>query len=122
MIAAHGGDARVVDDPSRLPRAREGLPVTARRAGYVTAIEARALGELAVTLGAGRTRADQAIDPRVGIELAVRRGDRVERAQPVAFLHVQRRSHGPELAAAALRAFRIAPERPRRRPRIIAEL
>jgi pyrimidine-nucleoside phosphorylase len=122
MIAAHGGDARVVDDPSRLPRARERLPVTARRAGYVTAIEARALGELAVTLGAGRTRADQAIDPRVGIELAVRRGDRVERAQPVAFLHVQRRSHGPELAAAALRAFRIAPERPRRRPRIIAEL
>ncbi|HTV24984.1 MAG TPA: thymidine phosphorylase [Polyangiaceae bacterium] len=122
MIAAHGGDARVVDDPARLPRARERVPVPASRSGFVTEIEALALGELAVALGAGRTRADQAIDPRVGIELAVARGDRVERGQPLAHLHLQRRSHAPELVAAALRAFALAPERPRRRPRVIAEL
>jgi pyrimidine-nucleoside phosphorylase len=122
MIAAHGGDARVVDDPSRLPRARHRLPVAAPRAGYVTAIEALALGELAVALGAGRTRADQIIDPRVGIELAVRRGERVERGQPLAFLHVEQRGHAPELARATLGAFGIGPERPRPRPRIIDEI
>jgi pyrimidine-nucleoside phosphorylase len=122
MIAAHGGDARVVDDPSRLPRARQRVPVAAQHGGYVTAIEARALGELAVTLGAGRTRADQVIDPRVGIELSVRRGDRVERGQPVAFLHLEKRAQAPELVRAALGAFGIARERPRSRPRVIEEL
>jgi pyrimidine-nucleoside phosphorylase len=122
MIAAHGGDARVVDDPSRLPRARQRVPVHAPHGGYVAAIEALALGELAVTLGAGRTRADQAIDPRVGIELAARRGDRVERGQVLAFLHVEKRAHAAELVGAALRAFGIEPERPRRQPRVIEEL
>jgi len=122
MVAAHGGDARVVDDPSRLPRARQRLAVEARASGYVATVEARTLGELAVALGAGRTRADQAIDPRVGIELAVRRGDAVERGQPLAFLHVQQRHLAAELRAAALRAFDISSARPRHRRRVLEEL
>lgn len=123
MIAAHGGDARVVDDPSRLPRARHRVPIVSARGGYVTAIEARALGELAVALGAGRTRADQPIDPRVGIELCVRRGDAVERGEPLGYLHLTRRGERAKTwLAAALAAFEIRAERPRSVRRVIATL
>lgn len=122
MIALHGGDARVVEAPSRLPRARHVVPIPAALAGYVTVIEARALGELGVALGAGRTRADQVIDPRVGIELCVRRGSAVERGQPLGFLHLDRRARGPVFVAAAQRAFQIGERRPRQRRRVIEEL
>lgn len=122
MIALHGGDARVVDDPSRLPRARQRVPVAAPASGYVTSVDPLALGELAVALGAGRTRADQAIDPRVGIELAVRRGEPIERGQPLAFLHLERRSRAPAFVAAAQHAFGIEPERRRARRRVLEEL
>jgi pyrimidine-nucleoside phosphorylase len=122
MIALHGGDARVVEDPSRLPRARHRLPIPSPRTGYVQAIEAHALGELAVALGAGRTRADQAIDPRVGIELCVQRGSAVQRGEPLGFLHLSRRSREAVYVAAALRAFDIGRARPRARRRVIEEL
>jgi pyrimidine-nucleoside phosphorylase len=122
MIAAHGGDARVVEDPARLPRTRHRLPIASARSGYVTAIEARSLGELAVALGAGRTRVDQPIDPRVGIELCVRRGDAVERGQPLGYVHLSRASDGPRFAAAALRSFRIDDKRPRAVRRVLTTL
>jgi pyrimidine-nucleoside phosphorylase len=122
MIAAHGGDARVVEDPTRLPRTRQRLPVLARTSGYVAAIEPLALAELALALGAGRTRADQAVDPRVGIELVVQRGLAVRRGEPLAYLHVATRARADVYVAAALAAFRLQDERPRARRRIIETL
>jgi pyrimidine-nucleoside phosphorylase len=122
MIAAHGGDARVVEDPSRLPSARHRVPLPAGRSGFIVAVEARALGELAVALGAGRTRADQPVDPSVGIQLCVRRGSAVQRGQPLGFLHLRQSRDAPSFAAAALRAFQIEAERPRALRRILATL
>ena len=121
MIALHGGDARVVEDPSRLPRARHRIPIPAPRAGHVVAIAARPLGELAVTLGAGRARADQAIDPRVGIELCVRRGSRVERGDALGVLHLTRTSAAATYVAAAQQAFELA-SAPARVPRRVIEV
>jgi len=107
MIAAQGGDPRVVDDPGRLPRAPARLPVPALASGVVTAIDPRQLAAVALALGAGRTRADQAVDPRVGVELAVARGGRVERGQPLAFLHAARRAAARAELARAPAAFTV---------------
>lgn len=90
MVHLQGGDVRYVADPRRLPTAELRLEVPAPTRGYVRDIDARALGELAIALGAGRRRAEDAIDPAVGIELGVRRGDSVTRGQRLALLHVRR--------------------------------
>ena len=121
MIALHGGDARVVRDVSRLPQTRHQVAVHAPRSGYVASIEPRRLGELAVVMGAGRTRADQDIDPRVGIELCVRRGDYAERGQPLCILHLSRPSTAEAHGRAALEAFALSERRPRARPRLIGQ-
>jgi len=107
MIAAQGGDPRVTDEPGRLPRAPARVPVLAPASGVVTAIDPRALALVALALGAGRTRADQAVDPRVGVELAVTRGGRVERGQPLAFLHVARRAAAEVEGIRAAAAFSL---------------
>jgi pyrimidine-nucleoside phosphorylase len=85
-------------------------------------VDARALGELAVALGAGRTRADQSIDPRVGIELCVRRASPVERGQALGYLHLHQSKDAPTFATAALRAFQIEVDRPRSVRRVLATL
>ncbi|HTN85748.1 MAG TPA: thymidine phosphorylase, partial [Sorangium sp.] len=84
MIAAQKGDPAVVQDPGRLPSAPVVVEVAAQDEGYVVAVDPLEIGLSAVALGAGRTRADQRVDPAVGIELAAVRGDRVDRGAPLA--------------------------------------
>ncbi len=87
VVEAQGGDPRTVDDPDRLPRAAHVTPFAAPRDGYVTAIDARAVGVGAMCLGAGRARKEDAIAPGVGLVLEKRVGDRVARGEPLLFVH-----------------------------------
>src|SRR5262245_36927563 len=58
-IEFHGGDPRVVADPSRLPRPSQKLPAVAPRAGIVQSIQTEKMGFLSIDLGCGRrTRED----------------------------------------------------------------
>jgi pyrimidine-nucleoside phosphorylase len=88
MIEAHGGDPRVIEEPERLPAAIIIRGVAAPRRGWIRRIDARVLGEVVVDLGGGRRRAEDGVDPRVGIVLRARSGDRVERGQPLAEVHL----------------------------------
>ena len=65
MIQAQGGDPRVTVDPGILPRAPVETKATADRKGYVTEIDARALGMLLVRMGGGRERMDQELKERI---------------------------------------------------------
>ena len=89
IVAAQGGDVQAIDQPSRLPRAPQVVPVPAPRAGFVHGIDAYALGELVVHLGGGRTRKEDVIDPAVGVVLAKKTGDPVAAGEPLAHLHVR---------------------------------
>src|SRR5262249_38627382 len=58
-IEFHGGDPRVVADPSRLPRPSQTLPAVAPRAGIVQSIQTEKMGLLSIEIGCGRrTRED----------------------------------------------------------------
>ena len=102
MIAAQGGDPAVCEQPAaRLPAAPVRRDVLARGSGVVAREPARAIGELAAALGAGRARKDDRVDPAVGIELRVQVGDAVESGQPLATVHA-RTDAGADGAAARL--------------------
>ena len=87
MFAAQGGDPRVVEDVSLLPRAKDRIEVPAPRSGYVRAIRNSDIGEAAKLLGAGRERKEDAIEPAVGIVMRKSIGDYVEAGEPVCTLH-----------------------------------
>ncbi len=87
MVAAQGGDPHVVDDVALLPTAPVTQEVRAQEAGGVSWIDARALGDAAVALGAGRARVGDVLNHSVGIQLLVKPGDRVERGEPLAVVH-----------------------------------
>jgi thymidine phosphorylase len=88
MIGAHGGNARVTEDPGLLPSSRTVREILAGESCWVAGVSAREIAEVVVDLGGGRRRADDTIDPRVGMEILVRRGDRVEPRSPLVRVHL----------------------------------
>ncbi len=77
FVEAQGGDRAVVEDPSRLPRAAVVRDVRAAEAGWLSGVATESIGHAAGTLGAGRRRKGDEIDPSVGIELTAKLGDEV---------------------------------------------
>ena len=120
-VELQGGDPRVIDDPRRLPRAPHDELVRARRGGFVTSLDAGAIGRAATRLGAGRMRKDDRIDPGVGILLHRKEGDEV---RPRDVLAVIRYTDRRRLAATRDQieaAFTIGPDEPPARSRLVLE-
>ena len=107
MVAAQGGDPRVMEDPLRvLPQAPGRYEVRADRSGIITGISGYACGMAVVELGGGRRAASDHVDPRVGIEMVGRVGQPVSAGDVLALLHVADR--GIEEAAIRVKdAFTI---------------
>ncbi len=100
MVERQGGDPRVLDDPSRLPAAPRQTMIAADRAGFVAALDAEKLGHAACILGAGRERAEDPVDPGVGLILLARVGDRVQTGDPIVEIHF-----GDEAKSAAAKSL-----------------
>jgi pyrimidine-nucleoside phosphorylase len=83
IIAAQGGDPRVIDDPARLPQPTSVDTWTAASDGFVSGMDAEAVGRAAVALGAGRDRVDAPVDGAAGIDVLAPVGTRVKRGDPV---------------------------------------
>ncbi|MFD0674304.1 pyrimidine-nucleoside phosphorylase [Cohnella sp. GCM10027633] len=90
FLASQGGDASVVDDPSRLPTAAYRIEVPAERSGYVASIAAESMGLAAMMLGAGRATKESAIDLAVGIVLHKKVGDYFAAGEAIATIHSNR--------------------------------
>jgi len=77
FVALNGGDAAALDDFSRLPQPGQVVDVRASQDGYIAAIDGRALGILAMDLGAGRRDRTDVLDLGVGIRVLARVGQKV---------------------------------------------
>jgi pyrimidine-nucleoside phosphorylase len=78
LVRWQGGDVSVVDNPQLLPQASLVEEVRVEKAGYISGIHAREVGEAAVDLGAGRARKGEPIDFAVGFDIHHKVGDFVK--------------------------------------------
>src|SRR5262249_20757666 len=68
MVASLGGPKDIVQRyRDHLPRAAVQVPAKPARAGFVRAMDVRVVGLVVLSLGGGRRRADDQIDPAVGL-------------------------------------------------------
>jgi len=100
MVTAQGGRLGEVR-----PVAAEFL-ISSDRAGFVTRIDAEALGRAVIDLGGGRRHVGESIDHSVGLEMLVRIGDEVNPGQPL--IRVFARNETPALFARIRSAVRVA--------------
>lgn len=119
IVAAQGGDPAVVDDPSRLPRARLQVALPSPSAGVVRVVDSRAVALAALRLGAGRARAEDRIDPAVGVDRLVKVGERVVAGQPLCLVHASDPAALAEANAMLAKAIEIGSEPAAARPLIL---
>ena len=106
LVAAQGGDAAMVDDPSRLPRAKRVETLRAPATAYVAALDAHAIGLASVRLGAGREKKGDPVDHGTGIVLRAKPGDGVAKGEPFAEVHRSERPGDDEAIELVRSAFR----------------
>jgi pyrimidine-nucleoside phosphorylase len=121
FVAAQGGDPRVADDLSLLPKAPCTLEVGAPREGWLAAVDAEAVGRVAAALGAGRQRKDDDIDPAVAVELSAKLGDRVEAGQPIGRILARDEDAAHSAAEGLLAALRWS-DQPVQAPPLVHEV
>ncbi|HEY5617191.1 MAG TPA: thymidine phosphorylase [Vicinamibacterales bacterium] len=122
MIEAHGGDARVIDDPGRLPSAARRHAIGARRGGYIGALQADLLGRASMALGAGRQRIGDPIDHGAGLLIAKQAGEPVRPGETVVEL-LYNDDHGLAEASALVEgAIRVGASPPVPRPLVLGSV
>jgi pyrimidine-nucleoside phosphorylase len=124
LVEAQGGEPDALADLNLLPHAARTLEVAAPAGGVVQAVDAEAVGQAAMALGAGRARIEDRVDPAAGIVVRKKVGDRVERGEPLAVLHCgDRGSESPaEVAGRVARAYQIGAQAPPREPLILKKI
>ncbi|HAR6261208.1 TPA: pyrimidine-nucleoside phosphorylase [Staphylococcus pseudintermedius] len=81
FLSNQGGDASVVDEPSKLPTAQYQFELPAKRSGVVSEMIANEIGIASMMLGAGRQTKEDVIDLAVGLVLNKKVGNRVEEGE-----------------------------------------
>ena len=115
MIIAQGGNPDI-----EIPVAKQKENVVATQSGYITDLDAYAIGLSAWRLGAGRAKKEDAVSKTAGIICFAKEGDYVEKDQPVLELHIDDASRLPLAKEALKNAFTIGAE-PKEKRKIILE-
>jgi thymidine phosphorylase len=119
MVSALGGPGDLLERPeNHLAAAPVIAAVPAKADGCVAAVDTRALGLAVVALGGGRTRAQDPVDPAVGLTGLPAVGAEIVRGQPLAMVHARTAEQAAEAAAAVRSACRIEASAPAAGPMI----
>lgn len=105
MVSAQGGNPAVTDDAALLPKARFIRPLSSVRTGFVTDVDPMGVALAALHLGAGRSKAEEAVDPSVGLDRLVKVGDPVKEGGALCRIHAnneKRMGEAAEMLAGAI--------------------
>lgn len=106
LVVAQDGDVSFVDDTRKFPVAQFIEVVKANQSGYLAEVNARIIGEAAVTLGAGRAKKGDPVDHAVGFIIHRKVGDFVEKNQPLFTIHANDKAKQAEARETVMSAFK----------------
>ena len=120
MTENQGGDVEFVRNADRWRKASFESTVNSDRGGIVLSIDTHELGMIALSLGAGRVRKEDSIDPLAGIILHKKVGEHVELGEPLATIRTNRVERSKEAIERVTRAYHIDRNAPDKKPLIHA--
>jgi pyrimidine-nucleoside phosphorylase len=95
LVYAQDGDASALEHLLEVHRAPAIQPLEAKSSGTIAKMEAEIIGRAAALLGAGRQRSEDEVDFAVGLSRIKKIGEKVERGEPLLFIHA-RDEHGAD--------------------------
>ena len=87
LIKTQGGDASYLEDTNKFEKAKYIIPITAEKDGIIKSLDAYTVGKLSCYLGAGRTKKEDTINPRVGFIFDKKVGDEVKKDEVLGYIH-----------------------------------
>lgn len=115
FVDAQHGDPEAAFAPASLPKAPLSREIKAERDGFVKRLDALAVGTASMLLGAGRSRAGEAIDPGAGIILNKKVGEPVKAGEQIAALYASDEGLFRDAEEAFLSGFETGDREPARR-------
>ncbi|MGZ4815566.1 MAG: thymidine phosphorylase, partial [Terriglobales bacterium] len=112
IIRLQCGDEGVMDEPGRLPQAKNKVGFTASQSGFVASIDCERVGTASVVLGGGREKKEDMVDPAVGLEIHKKLGDEVSAGEPLCTVHYNSAARLEEALGLLRAAYHIAPVAP----------
>lgn len=114
-IRAQGGNP----NPRLLPQAPVVRQVLAPRTGHVQELHGRETAAVAMALGAGRERKEDAVDHAVGVVCHRKRGDEVVERELLAEIHARDEIQARKAEEGLLAAYEIGAEPPEPQPLVL---
>lgn len=87
MVNAQGGDSSYIFNPAKFVLGKNVIEIKSQNKGYVSKIDALAIGHAAMLVGAGREKITDTINPRVGVVLNKKVGDYVNENETLVTLY-----------------------------------
>ena len=119
-VELQGGDPTVCDKPEML--LTDGLNecrVESEADGIVTEIDTFRIGSAMVTLGGGRTKAEDSVDPAVGFCSHVRIGTAIKRGEPLGIVLCRNGAQADSVREKLRSAYKVSNDVPIVRPKLI---
>ena len=106
LVEAQGGDSSYIFEPSKFIDSKYHIEVISKQSGYVTHIDALAIGNAAMMLGAGREKIGDNVDHSVGIILNKKVNDKIGEGESLATLYANK-ENVEEVINVVLNAYTI---------------
>ena len=117
MVKAQGGDILYLSQLEN-HSAKHVITIHSPQSGYIGDMETEQIGIAAMILGAGREKPEDEIDYSAGIELKIKRGDYVQKGQPLADLLTEKENAIPEATEKFLSSINFSQTLPEELPLI----
>jgi len=81
-VQAQGGDVQAIESLGKLPLSKQTRVFSPKKSGFVNAMDTEGLGKLLISMGGGRLRVSDKIDPSVGFLFHKKLGSKVLSGEP----------------------------------------
>ena len=87
MVKAQGGNIKMIEDTSLLPKSKFITKIKSKIDGNVKLIHSEKLGILAMHLGAGRATKEDGINHGVGLKISCKKGDSIKSGDTICYVY-----------------------------------
>ncbi|MEJ2543883.1 MAG: thymidine phosphorylase [Calditrichaceae bacterium] len=122
IVKEQNGNSSYIQSPDKYKKAKYISEIKADQSGNIQSMDALEIGLTSVSLGAGRQKSDDIIEPETGIILHKKIGDKVTSGESIFTIHTNKPNISEQAKNRLLRAIGISDKPVKKEPLILEKL
>ena len=120
LIQNQGGDISYIEDIEKFEKAKYKTKVISEKQGYIKSVNAEEVGKIVSYLGAGRSKKEDSINYKVGVELNKKVGDFVNSGELLGYIYADEEEKGRSAANMLKENYKISQDKTEKMQEIIS--